>query len=40
MAERTPFARASYEAEAITPRCPGLPPTANGTPLSSGFSKI
>ena len=38
IADLTPNSLASYEAEAITLLCPGFPPTANGFPLSSGFS--
>ena len=36
MADRTPKARASYEAEATTPRPEGDPPTITGLPMSDG----
>src|SRR5215213_9330522 len=38
MAERAPYARASYEAVATTPR-PPVPPTTTGLPRSEGLSR-
>ncbi len=39
MAERTPNARAWYDADSTTPR-PPVPPTMTGWPASSGRSLI
>ena len=38
IAEKTPNARASYEAALTTPRSPGRPPTMTGLPRSDGSS--
>src|SRR5512139_680622 len=38
MADRTPYARASYDAVATTPR-PPTPPTTTGLPRSEGLSR-
>ena len=39
MAERTPNARAGYDADSTTPR-PPVAPTMTGWPASSGWSLI